>query len=391
MKVEQIATIMNGVTAEILGAEAASETDLTKILDKGREALGQVDIENYTRRLVDHIGRVVFVDRPYTGRAPSLFMESWEFGSVLEKIASDIPDAQDNDSWNLQNGETYNQDVFTSPDVSAKFYNSKRTLEVPLSIAEKQVYSAFDGLGQVNAFFSMVKNHAETSLTIKADAVVMETISGMIAETLFDCYKTEGETPVMGAMTTAGNCRAVNLLALYNAKFSKNLTAAQAITDPDFIRYAAYIIGLYKDRMSNISRLFNVGGQARFTSPDRMHIIFLSEFYNAASVYLQSNVFHSDLVKFPQAETVAFWQSSGTGYAFADTSSILVKTPSGKSVEASGILAAMFDKEACIVGNSRRWTTTHYNGKGDFMNNWFKWEVSPYIDLNENFVVFFAA
>lgn len=387
MKVEQVATILNGVTKEILGAEAIAEDDLSKMLDKGREALGATDIENYTRRLIDHIGRVVFVNRPYSGRSPRLLMDAWEFGSVLEKVASDIPEAEDNDAWNLQDGETYGQDVFKAPTVSAKFFNSKRTLDVPLSITEKQVYSAFDGMGQVNGFLSMIQNMVETSLTIKADAVIMQTINGMIGETLYDCYNTG--TITSGA--NAGNCRAVNVLALYNQKFDKSLSAAAAIIDPDFIRFAAYTIGLWKDRMGNISRLFNVGGQARFTSADRLHVIFLADFYNAASVYLESDTFHNDLVKFPKAETVAFWQGSGTSYDFADTSKIAIKTPSGESVTASGILATMFDDEACIIGNMKRWTTTHYNGRGDFMNAWYKWDVSPFIDLNENFVVFFAA
>lgn len=385
MKVEQIASILNAVQAEMLGETAIAETDLTKILDAGKELLGATDVENYTRKLIDHIGRVVFVDRPYAGRAPSLLMESWDFGSVLEKVSSDIPEAEDNPAWNLQNGETYNQDVFKTPEVDAKFYNSKRTLQVPLSLADKQVYSAFDNLGQVNGFLSMILNYAETSLTLKADAVIMETLNGMTAETILNAYS--GAQNYSGV----GNCRAVNLLARYNARFSKSLTAEQAMTDADFLKYAAYTVGVVRDRLHNMSRLFNIGGHARFTPDDRMKVIFLSEFYQAASVYLQSDTFHNDLVKFPQAETVAFWQGSGTAFDFADTSKIKVKAPSGTSVEASGILGVMFDAEACIIGNMRRWTTTHFNANGDFMNNWFKWDVSPFIDLNENYVVFFAA
>ena len=385
MKVEQIATIMNGVTGEILGEDAIAETDLTKILDKGKTALGSVDVENYTRKLIDHVGRVLFVDRPYSGRAPSLLMESWQFGSVLEKITSDIPDAEDNPTWGLVDGATYNQDVFTAPDVNAKFYNSKRTLQTKLSLVDRQVYSAFDGVEQVNALLSMLQNYAETSLTVKADAVIMETICGMIGETLANAVMNNAYS------SSAGNCRAVNLLKQYNDKFSETLTAAAAVTDPDFIKYASYVISLTIDRMQAMSRLFNIGGHARFTPGDRMKAVFLSDFYRAAGVYLESGVFHNELLKLPKAETVPFWQGSGTSYAFGDVSKVYVKTPGNAQVQISGVLGVVFDAESCILGNMRRYTTTHYNANGEFLNNWFKWEVSPFIDLNENFVVFYAA
>ena len=59
MKVTQIAEILNTINAEIIGESAVVKEDLTNIVDVGREVLGAVDIENYTRSLIDRIGRVV--------------------------------------------------------------------------------------------------------------------------------------------------------------------------------------------------------------------------------------------------------------------------------------------------------------------------------------------
>jgi len=384
MQVTQISEIMNDVTNQILGEDDIANIDMTNIIDAGRQALNATDVENYTRVLMDRIGRTIFVNRPYSGSAPSVVMDGTLFGSIIQKISTDIPDAEDNPTWGLVDGQTYNQDIFTAPVVSQKLWNSKRTLQVKRSTVDTQLYSAFDGIDQLNAFISMIYNYAETSLTIKLDAIVRATIAGMIGETLYDYNNA-------GTYTGAGNTRAVNLLSRYNTAYSKNLTALQAITDPEFIRYAAYQISLYKNRMGDVSRLFNIGGTAKFTGNDRLHTVFLSEFWNAAEVYLQSDTFHDNLVRFPRAEQVSFWQGSGTGYDFADTSKIMIKTPSNHTITATGILAVMFDRDAVGVANMKRYTTTHYNASAEFLNTWFKMDVTPWIDANENFVVFYAA
>lgn len=385
MKVTQIAEIMNDVTAQILGTDAVDSVDASSIVDNGRNALNSTDVENYTRVLMDRIGKTIFVNRPYAGSAPSVVMDGTLFGSIIQKISTDIPDAEDNPTWNLVDGQTYNQDIFTAPVVTQKLWNSKRTLQVKRSTVDTQLYSAFDGIDQLNAFISMIVNYAETSLTVKLDGVIRATIAAMIGDTLYDAYNS-GNT-----FTGVGNTRAVNLLARYNAAKGTTLTAQQAITNSEFIRYAAYQIGLFKKRMGDVSRLFNIGGTAKFTPNDRLHTVFLSEFWNAAEVYLQSDTFHDNLVRFPRAEEVSFWQGSGTGYDFASTSSIEIKTPGNHTVTASGILAVLFDRDALGVANMKRYTTTHYNASAEFLNTWFKMDVTPWMDANENFIVFFAA
>ena len=131
MKVTQLYALVNSVTKEVLGETAVVNEDLSNIVDVGKAVMDQQNgVDNYVRKLVDHIGKVIFVNRAYAGGAPSVLMDSWEFGSVLEKVSADLPEASENDSWNLQDGQDYPQDVFYQPKVEAKFYNSKVTFEV---------------------------------------------------------------------------------------------------------------------------------------------------------------------------------------------------------------------------------------------------------------------
>lgn len=391
MTIQQICTLMNTVTSEIIGKSDVVKEDLSNVVDVGKELFSNTDVDNYVKSLVNHIGKVIFVNRPYTGNVPSMMMDSWEFGSVLEKIQADIPQATENKSWDLTDGQSYDPNVFYKPTVSVKFFNSRVTFEVPMSFTEKQVKDSFSNAAQLNGFLSMLYTAVDKSMTVKVDSLVMRTIDNMIAHTL------HAEFPAVkdGNYSAVSGTKAVNLLNLYNAKYSKTLTAEQAVTDQDFIRYASYIMGVYADRMGKLSTLFNVGKKERFTPSDMLKVVMLSDFEKAASTYLYADTWHNENVKLPTAETVPYWQGSGKNYSFDDTSKIHVSITDGSSgtveVSAAGILAIMYDKDAMGVCNTDRRVTTQYNAKAEFFNNFYKFDASYFNDLNENFVVFFVA
>lgn len=380
---------MNSVSQEVLGKTDLVKEDLTGIVDMGTEVFNQNAIDNYVKSLVNHIGKVVFVNRPYSGKVPSVLMDAWEFGSVMEKISADIPQAEENESWKLEDGTEYKQDVFHKPTVTAKFFNSKVTFEVPVSITERQVKESFSSAAQLNGFLSMIYNAVDKSMTIKTDALIMRTINNMIAETLNADKTAFGGTSV--DYSTASTVRCVNLLKLYNTAKNAELTAATAILDPDFIRFAAYQMGLYADRLGSISTLFNVGGKERFTPKDALHTVLLSDFAKAAQAYLYADTYHNEQVLLPKAETVPSWQATGTDYAFVNVSKIDVKSASGATISIGGVLGVMFDRDALGVTNYDKRVTTNYNAKAEFFNNYYKFDAAYFNDTNENFVVFFIA
>ena len=387
MEVKQIYTLMNSVSNEVLGKTDLVKDDLTGIVDMGTEVFNQNAVDNYVKSLVNHIGKVIFVNRPYAGKVPSVLMDAWEFGSVLEKISADIPQATENESWSLTDGKEYKQDVFHKPVVTAKFFNSKVTFEVPVSITEKQVKESFSNAEQLNGFLSMIYSAVDKSMTIKADALIMRTINNMVAET----FKADATAFVGGDYSKASTNRCVNLLKLYNDKFGAKLTPQTAILNPDFIRFASYTIGMYADRLGSISTLFNIGGKARFTGSDMLHLVLLTDFAKGADTYLYSDTYHNEFVALGKHETVPCWQASGQSYSFNDVSTIEVKTASGTDVKVTGVIGVMFDRDALGVSNLDRRVTSNYNAKAEFFNNYFKFDAGYFNDTNENFVVFYMA
>lgn len=381
MEVKQIKDLVNTTTKEVLGEQALQIDDLSQVVELGESVYNVKQMDNYVKTLIDQIGKIVFVNRPYSGSVPSVLMDGWEYGAVLEKITMDsLPEAEENDSWKLTNGTSYDPNVFNGPKVSAKFFNTKNTFEIPMSFADRQVKSAFQNGTQLNAFMSMIEGAISNSMTVKIDSLISATIANMAAQTLQD-----GNTN-----------RCVNLLKLYNDRFGTTLKAAKAITDPEFIRWAAFRMGLYTNRLAKISKLFNIGGKERFTTKDRLHMVMLDEFAKAADSYLQSDTYHETFTQLPQAELVTYWQGSGTGYSFEDCSSIKVQiaNPAGGAnytVQQSGIIGVAFDSDALGVVCEDKRVTTQYNGRAEFYNNWYKFDAGYFNDLNENFVVFYIA
>ena len=386
MEVIQVYNLVNTATNEALGSENLVQENLSNLVDIGTQIFNAEAVDRYVRSLVNQIGKIIFVSRPYRGGVPSVLMDAWEFGSVLEKITVELPEATENESWELVDGASYDPNIFYKPKVSAKFFNKKVTFEVDMSFTEMQVKQSFQNATQLNSFLSMLYTAVEKSMTVKTDALVMRTINNFIGETIYADY--EGEE-----LSSKSGVRAINLLSLYKARFTEaaNMTAEQAVTTPEFIRFAAYTMANYIDRLTRISTLFNIGGKDRFTPKDMLHVVMLSDFRNAADIYLQSDTFHDAYTALPNAETVPYWQGSGDDFGFGNVSKINVMTTGNHAVEAGGILAIMFDRDALGVSNLSRRVTTNYNAKAEFWNNFYKFDAGYFNDQNENFLVFFVA
>ena len=392
MDITQVATLVNSVNNEIIGGSALLEEDLSNVVDVGKAVFDATSYDKYVAALVDHIGKVIFVDRKYNGELASLYRDNWEYGAVMEKIyVTDMPVAVENDSWKLTNGTSYDPNVFTQPNVAAKFYNKKTTFEVDLSIADIQVRSAFDSATQLNAFISMLMNSVDTAINIRLEGLAERVVNTLIANTVYD------DIPDLDPDKTG--TKAINLLKLYNDQFDPNgndpLTVDEALYTPEFIRFASLTMAKTLDRIRKPSILFNCGGLVRHTPKDMQHFILLSDFKRAADVYLQSDTFNEEYTALPLADSVPYWQGSGTDYGFDSISKVHldIVDPSDDTktveVEWSGVLGVVFDHWAGGITNDKRRVTSNYNAKAEFTNMFYKQDANYFVDLNENAVVFF--
>lgn len=393
-RIAQLATMLEGTVSsvgildQVTGAALVVNEDLSNIVDIGKAILdytgaSNTNYDSFVRSLIDHVGRVMLVDRVYASQAPNILMDSWEYGSILEKVRCEAPDARDNATWDLfnypQDGGAAYPDPFelSKPSVAAKFFNSKSTYEVPITIVDVQLREAFQSAEQLSSFVAMIENRIRMKMTLCNDALVMATINNLIGQ-------------------KAARGRIINLLALYNAGPNAGgtpVTAANALTDKEFLRFASKKIAQYRKYLATASVLYNEGSYLTFTPSDRLKFIANTEFSKSLDAYLYSDTYHDEFVKLPGYEEIAFWQGTGTStdnrlvidvtVDMSDTTGL-----TKAEVSNSGVLAVMFDRDAAAVCNQNYRVTSIYNPRGEYYNYFYKWDAMYMNDILENCVVF---
>jgi hypothetical protein len=377
MEVKQIYEILNTITSEVLGKSDLVQEDLSNIVDVGKEIINADKVDSYVNKLVHHIGKVEFNNQKYKGKAPSVLMNKWEYGSILQRVDSELPVAYENLTWNLVDGTSYDPNIFYQPIVNSKFFDNKVTFEVPISFAERQVKGSFSNATQMNGFLSMITTSVENSLTIKLDELIIRTINNYIGNVMLENNPNTS----------------INLLEEFNNKYNENLTTDKALTNADFLRFANFLINTYIDRITRISTLFNIGDKERFTNRENANLILLTDFIHSSNVFLQADVRHNEYTGLKNFDSVPYWQGCGTNYTFDDISSINVIVNDGsdtpKEVTQTGIIGVLFDKRALGVTNLDRRVTTNYNPKAEFYTNFYKVDCGYFNDFNQNFIVFY--
>lgn len=390
MKITQVHEILSDVTKETLGETGLVNEDLSNVVSVGESIANMNLYDKFVGALVNRIAKTIFSLRAYSGRAPKVLMDSWEFGSIVQKVHMQLPDEEENETWELQDNEVYEQDTFYKPSVTVKLWNKKDTYEIPISIALEQLKQSFTSASEMNRFVGMIYLAVENKLTLNFDNLIMRTINNFIGATV-------NNSKSGGSLQNTTRC--VKLLSEYNTIHGLSgddaLTQAKALYDKEFLRYCAYRMKQVATRMSAYSTLFNIGGTEKHTSRDYLRIVMLDSLDAGVSAFLQSDTFHEDLVKLPDADIVPFWQGSGTDFALGTTSKINIKvtdeTGSKQTVEQDYIVACMFDKDALGVTGYNKRVTEHYNAKAEFWNYWYKEDAGYFNDFNENFVVFVVA
>lgn len=388
MRVEQVASIVNEALTQVMGEHAVLEQDLSNVVEVGKAMLDVTSLDNFVAALPDVVGKFYFTSVRYPGMGVGLMKDAWEYGAAMARIKAEMPVAVANEVWELEDGQSYDPNVFHKPTVNAKYWQERNAFDVEISIAKDQAKSCFNSAEQLNALVSAIFIEVENTITIALDNLELLVLDTLIAYTIVD----EFASGVYGSST---GIRAIDLFYQYSTDIdsSTTLTAATCWNDENFLEYAAEQMGNMPAKLAHPSVLFNLAGKQRYTPTDRLNVIILDQIEKKFDVYLKSSRFHDNLVALPGHRTLPYWQGTGTDYSLDACSSINIKHGSGVDVAVKGVMAVMFDDRAAMVSNTQRDTDTNYNGKARFMNFFYHVFNGLLIDTEWNCVVFgtFAA
>lgn len=383
MKVEFIHEDVNYSFKQTTGEESLGPLDTGKVVHMGETILGGNLVEQWTDNLINRIGRTVYVNRLYELDTPNVLKLTWELGSIFRKVRSKMPEATKNMTWYKKDGQVVEQDVFHGGYAQSRYWNDKDAFQFDNSIPEEIIKQSFTSYDEMMSFWNMIATELENAFRIDLHDLTMMLYSNFIGETLYDEFNTTSD------FSNKTGLRGVNLLKLYNDKHDTSLTFEEAWESPDYLRFASYVIGKYPARLKHPDNMFNISKTVKSTPNDRLKVVMLSDFMKAANVYLQSDTWHNDMTKFPEAAEVACWQSPDDDFSEESASTIHIVTNNNHEITVKGVVCVMHDIDALGILCENRRTKTHYNANGEFYNYFHKYEANYFNDPDEQFVVFF--
>lgn len=394
MKVEQIKDIVNTVNAQVLGKSFIETLDVQNLVETGQTlaSLAQKTpnlYDNYISALVDATAKYVFVNRVYGRRAPNVLKDNWEYGSIVRKIRmKKLPKARNNEVWGLKDGQVYEEHQFFQPKIVETLFDNLTTFEVPMSYTKKQVESAFTSLEEFNRLIGMIETSIYNKLNVDADALIMLTISNMASLTIEDDYGDDyGTVP----LSSRSGVKAVNLLFLYNAGKTVQLTPEEALNDKNFLRFAIMTMKNYSAQMEEMTSIYNIEKADRFTPKNLQHFIVLSQFINAVNIVLQSETYHNEFLKFDYYDEITKWQGVGTDFSLHSVSTIDIINSNGTEIHIPYVIGAIFDHDALGVSMADEYVETSYTKSARFWTSYYKRDARYFNALDEQFVLFFLA
>lgn len=374
-KVEQIYTLVNETAKESMGEKAIAVKDVSSLIALGDSVLSSAsDTENFLNTLVDRIARTVFSVRRYETDTEGMVRHPFEFGCIVQKIYVDMPEAKQNNSWEI--GKEGYTPVFApviKPTAKQKLFKGITTWEVDVTIPDYMLRTAFLNETSMATFIDAIFTAMDNMITLALENNANLTRASFIAR------KIKGGKP----------CGAINLLHEYNTLTSASLTVESAMMNAEFLAWASRAINLWVKRMSKMSVLFNEEGYKRHTPKDKIVVNLLQDFTSACDTFLGANTFHDELVKLPMYDSVAYWQGAGTSFDFNDTSAINVKIDESTTIAKKGIIGVVYDYEAMGVTLNERRSTSERNNHDEYTNYYNKANIGYFNDMSENGIVFY--
>jgi len=384
MKVNQIYALINAINKDMWGTTATTVKDLSGLISLGKTLeIDETSTDSFLNKLVDRIGKTVIRTLDLELDFPNLFMNSFEFGAIMQKITVNPFDAIANSDWQI--GEEGFKPTFADihkPSVTVKYFKDSTTWSYVVTVPESIFFTAFTNESMMNNFIDAIMKALSDSMIMSINNMSRMAIANFVAEKV------------------KANNGVVNLLALYNETIETPITADDAKYNKDFMKFAGMVIRNYIGYMEEPSTMYNVDGTLRVTKRDNMHVLMLRDFASAYTTMYSADTFNEELTRLPMYTEVNHWQGSngGSGTPTYENNSKIIVIPSSEdgkenptTITVNGLVCVLADRQSIAVGINKRRVGKFVNNIDDYVNTKTSATISWINDLSENGIVFVVA
>lgn len=368
MQTAQIYTLVNAVNKQAFGSQAITVSDPAGLISLGKNVLSSsTNTESFLNALLQRIGETIYAQRLYTNKLRDLNISEMRWGAILQKLSFKMPEAVADDAYNLVDGQSVDHYVVAKPEVDQKLFVSRAPYSFFRTTPMWQLDEAFTSESAMGAFISNVNISVRNAMEATLENLGRLTIATGVAE-------------------ATGTGQAVHLVTEYNAASGRTVTAAGALLDPDFLRFAIRRIKRVSKGMTDMSELYNDGTITRHTPYEMQRLRVLSDFNLALETVVEYSAFNRQFVELNGFTELNYWQSATPG----EEAQIKVKKLSdGTNAEINNVVAIIHDRDAMgIYQQFERTLTTPVNARAAYFNTFYHTMSNRLVDQSENLVYF---
>ena len=338
--------------------------------------------------MTDRIGRTIVSFRAYYSHFPDFERDSIEWGNILQKLKIAMPEAEEDQSFNLVDGTSVDQYKINKAKVNQMLFTSETPWQTHITVHLDALEKAFVDSNAMGAFISGMFGEVQNRIELAMETLSMDCVNNYIAE----IYRRPTKTN-----------RIVKLVTLYKDATGVDHTTEplNALDDEEFLKFTVRTINkisLLFERMTN--GMFNSSGitttgyvedspaYSRHTPKSEQRMMLHMDLVNALKTNINSKAFNMEQVAVDiPFMTVPFWQNpqKPTGISVSLAS---VKQETTVSL----IMGVLYDREA-MGTYKKKYTslTSPINAAGKYYNVFYHMITMYFNDLTENGVIFLLA
>lgn len=394
---KQIYTIVNEVAQQAMGSKAIKVVDNSGLIALGNTVLGtDATKNNFINALTDRIGRTIVSFRAYHSHFPDFERDSIEWGNILQKLKIGMPDAEEDQSFNLVDGTSVDQYKINKAKVNQLLFTTETPWQTHITVHLDELEKAFLSSDAMGVFISSMFGEVQNRIELAMENLSMDCVNNYIGE-------------LINRKTDTPN-RVINLVTEYKDKTGVDHTAEpiKALDDEEFLKYVVRRVNSISSTMEYMTNgmynqsIFPDGAagsvNSRHTPKSEQKLMLYIDMVNALKTNINSKAFNMEQVAIDiPFQTVPFWQSlqSPSEINVKPASEINVKPASGAAtptVTASLIMGILYDREAMGTFKKKYSSlTSPINAAGKYYNVFYHMITMYYNDLTENAVVFLLA
>ena len=384
LSAKQIYTIVNEVASQAMGSKALAVVDNAGLVALGNTVLGSNETKNnFINALTDRIGRTIVSFRAYHSHFPDFERDSIEWGNILQKLKIGMPDAEEDQSYNLVDGSSVDQYKINKAKVNQLLFTTETPWQTHITVHLDELEKAFVDSTSMGAFISSMFGEVQNRIELAMENLSMDCINNYIAELI----KRKTTTPT----------RVIHLVTDYKNESGYDHTAnpKNALKDEEFLIYFIKTINKISSTMEYMTNgIYNdasgVAGETetantRHTPKSEQELMLHIDLVNSLKTNINSKAFNMDQVAIDiPFKKIPFWQSMKSPDA------INVKPASGgTAINQVGVMGVIFDREAMGTFKKKYTSlTSPINAAGKYYNVFYHMITMYFNDLTENAVIF---